>query len=81
MRDAVQWFSDRELVLYGINHNPEQSSWTSSPKAYAQLYIDDSALGCPLVTYRDGARPHVDWFGVEGLLRTRGYLPRDASQI
>lgn len=80
LRDAVQWFADRGLALYGINQHPEQASWTSSQKAYAQLYIDDAALGCPLVTYYDGSRPHVDWFGVEELLRTRGYLPHEDDQ-
>jgi len=63
---AVDYCKDLGIKFYGINHNREQDSWTNSPKAYAQLYIDDAALGCPL-TY-DGAissRPYVDWKKVE----------------
>lgn len=48
LKDAVKWFEDNDIPLYGVQSNPTQSSWTSSPKSYAQLMIDDSALGCPL---------------------------------
>lgn len=60
--DAVQWFIDNDIPLYGVNENPTQKSWTLSPKVYAHLYIDDAALGCPLKM--DNAvsdRPFVDW--------------------
>lgn len=59
--DAVKWFADKEIPLFGINQNPEQSAWTDSPKAYAQIYIDDAALGCPLIEAPDCVRPFVDW--------------------
>lgn len=49
LTDAVNWFKDNEIPLYGIQRNPTQDSWTTSPKAYGQLMIDDSALGCPLI--------------------------------
>ena len=64
--DAVQWFIDNDIPLYGVNENPTQKSWTSSPKVYAHLYIDDAALGCPLKM--DSAvsnRPFVDWIEIE----------------
>jgi hypothetical protein len=48
LQDAVNWFKQNDIPLYGIQTNPTQSSWTSSPKSYAELMIDDSALGCPL---------------------------------
>jgi hypothetical protein len=44
------------MMRYGIQSNPRQLAWTSSPKAYAELYIDDAALSCPLSMkslYRD----------------------------
>lgn len=78
--DAVQWFSDRNLPLWGINTNPEQKRWTMSPKAYAQVYIDDAALGCPLVHSKHVIdhgvleRPYVDWPAVHVLLRKQGLL-------
>ncbi len=62
LADAVKWFSDRNIPLHGINQNPDQSSWTASPKAYAHLYIDDAAFGCPLRDNpRMGGKPYVDW--------------------
>ena len=66
LADAVQWFIDNDIPLYGVNENPSQKSWTLSPKVYAHLYIDDAALGCPLKM--DNAvsdRPFVDWDAVE----------------
>lgn len=46
--DALNWFKENEIPLFGVNINPEQTEWTTSPKAYGQLYIDDAALGAPL---------------------------------
>lgn len=66
--DAVQWFAEREIPLFGVNSNPEQSTWTKSPKAYAQLYIDDAALGIPLCEGLNGERPFVNWEKVRELL-------------
>ena len=58
---AVDYLTDNGIKLYGVNKNPTQVHWTSSPKAYGQLYIDDAAFGCPL-TQPDGfQRPCVDW--------------------
>lgn len=51
--DAVNWFKENEIPLYGIQSNPTQTTWTTSPKAYGQLYIDDAALGCPLLAEFD----------------------------
>lgn len=65
--DAVNWFAKHRIFLFGVNRNPEQSEWTNSPKAYAQLYIDDSALGVPLCKL-EGERPFVDWAKVGELL-------------
>ncbi len=73
LTDAVEWFAKNEIPLWGINSNPEQHTWTHSPKAYAQLYIDDAALGIPLILVREG-RPYVDWKKVETMLEMRGIL-------
>jgi hypothetical protein len=61
---AVKYFSDNSITLFGINSNPDQSSWTNSPKAYANLYIDDAALGCPTSFHTDSGRVAVDWYEV-----------------
>lgn len=60
--DAVDWFNKHNIPLYGINTNPNQKSWTKSPKAYGKLYIDDAALGVPLKTkFQNARKPFLDW--------------------
>lgn len=75
LTDAVNWFKENNIKLYGININPSQTSWTKSPKAYGQLYIDDAALGCPLIYNPEiSDRPFVDWVKVEEMLKAIGVL-------
>lgn len=72
---AVEWFKDNEIELYGIQINPEQEEWTTSPKAYAELYIDDAALGCPLkVDPQISSLPFVDWYKSRLMLIAKGIL-------
>lgn len=75
LTDAIDWFKEREIPLYGIQSNPKQHEWTKSPKAYGQLIIDDAALGIPLVyneTY--SKRPYVDWRAVRCMLELKGLI-------
>jgi len=75
LTQAVQWFQKNEIPLAGINVNPRQSTWTNSPKAYAQLYIDDAALGIPLLVDKSvSKRPFVNWEEVEKMLVAGGVL-------
>ena len=79
LRNAIQWCIEHGIQLYGVNRNPEQT-WTESPKCYAQLYIDDAALGCPLViddpnVPNKSDRPYVNWEEVEEQLEIMGVLP------
>lgn len=61
LEDAVRYIESNGIRLFGVNHNPDQVSWTESPKAYGELYIDDAAFGCPLIHPKGFARPCVDW--------------------
>ena len=61
LADAVAWYERQQIPLFGVNVNPEQHEWTQSPKAYANIYIDDAALGCPLLKLSKHERPVVDW--------------------
>jgi len=72
--DAVKHLSEYGIVPYGINGNPDQANWSTSPKAYCHLYIDDAALGCPLRPSMNSGRPMVDWEEVEKQLVERGVL-------
>lgn len=70
LTDAVNWFKEHNIPLWGIQKNPTQHLWTLSPKCYANLYIDDAGLGIPLKFDREiCTRPFVDWEQVEKLLQ------------
>ena len=68
LQAAVNWFGMYEIPLFGINNNPTQKTWTASPKTYAHIYIDDAALGCPLIYSGDSKRPYVDWETVKDMI-------------
>ena len=75
LKDAVQWFEKHDIPLYGIQENPTQRAWTSSPKAYGQLIIDDICLGIPLkVDPQISDRPFVDWEKCRTLMEEMGIL-------
>lgn len=75
LTDALNWFKEKDIPLYGIQTNPKQSTWTKSPKAYAHLYIDDAALGCPLIIdSTKSLNPYVDWEVVRQILVERDIL-------
>lgn len=76
LTDAVDWFKSAGIELFGIQTNPTQHTWTTSPKAYGQIIIDDAALGCPL-TYGfpiAHQRPFVDWIKVRKWFVEMGLL-------
>jgi hypothetical protein len=80
LTDAIQWFIDNGIQLWAVNENPNQKTWTSSPKPYSQLYIDDAALGCPLAIDDPNMpgrceRPYANWEEIEELLELLEYLP------
>lgn len=75
LKDAVKWFEQNDIPLYGIQENPTQRAWTTSPKAYGQLIIDDICLGIPLkVDPELSDRPFVDWEGCRKLMEESGIL-------
>ena len=66
LQPAIDWFASHGIPLFGINENPTQKEWTSSPKVYGNIYIDDGALGAPLKTdpisiAGQAAPPYIDW--------------------
>lgn len=62
LTEAIEFCRARGIEFWGVNCNPDQKSWTQSPKVYAHIYIDDAAHGIPLRDYpRMGSRPVVDW--------------------
>ena len=73
LTDAVDWFKKNDIELYGVQYNPTQHKWTTSNKCDADLYIDDAALGCPLIK-NENERPFVDWKIVRQLLIDNGII-------
>jgi hypothetical protein len=74
LQDAVNWFKQNEIPLHGILRNPNQG-WTNSPKAYAQLYIDDAAMGASLTfDSSKSSRPFIDWNKATSMLIHAGIL-------
>ena len=74
LTQAVEWFRKHDIPLFGINENPTQKTWTTSPKPYCHIYIDDAALGVPLLSNSESDRPFVNWYMVSELLRIKGLL-------
>ncbi len=61
LSEAVEYLKEHGVQLYAVNQNPDQEDWSISPKAYAHIYIDDTAFGCPLIHPSGFARQCVDW--------------------
>ena len=61
LTEAVDYLRECGVELYGINRNPDQDEWSASPKAYGQIYVDDSAFGCPMIHPGGFNQPCVDW--------------------
>ena len=78
LQEAIDWFSQNDIPLFGVNENPTQKSWTTSPKLYANLYIDDAALGI-LTIMLSGGRPFVNWYAATLKLRRGGVLSEEKS--
>lgn len=63
LTDAVEFCRANGIEFWSVNGNPDQATWTGSPKAYAHRYIDDAAIGCPLIQLPNDAVV-VDWEAV-----------------
>ena len=77
LRMARKYLKENDVNIWAANRNPQQKSKLGvSPKASCDIYIDDKALGCPLITSRY-EEPYVDWIEVANILRNQGLLVID----
>jgi hypothetical protein len=75
LNDAVNWFKENEIPLFGIQTNPSQHEWTDSPKAYGNLIIDDSAAFAPLrLDLNYSNRAFIDWDKMRNELVRTGWI-------
>ena len=73
--DAVNWFKENNITLFGIQTNPTQHEWTNSPKAYGNLIIDDASAFAPLKFDPEYSnRPFIDWNIMKDELIRIGYI-------
>ena len=77
LQEAIDWFSQNDIPLFGVNENPTQKSWTTSPKPYANLYIDDASLG---MLTKLSKRPFVDWYATVFRLKWSHVLSEEKSK-
>ena len=71
---AMRYCAHRGLEFWSVNVNLDQHTWPypGSCKAHAHVYVDDAALGAPLITPADqNARPYVDWERMGPMLAAR----------
>lgn len=73
---AVAYIKHKGIRLFGVNTNPDQKSWTDSPKAYCHIYVDDAACGTPLMPALGTSRPMVNWAIVGEELLRNAYIQR-----
>ncbi len=80
LEDAINWYKEKDIPLYGINDNPDQYEWTTSNKIWANIYIDDASLGCPLSFDKDSDRKYVNWKIVDSLLEYMGLYDKENTE-
>lgn len=75
LEEAKKWFEENGIPLFGANSNPIQWRFSKSKKIYANLYIDDSSVGCPLIYNEEMSnKPYADWERIRVLLNEQGVI-------
>lgn len=60
LTQAINYLADNGVIVDHANSHPQ--NWTTSQKAYANVYIDDAAYGCPMLErVGKSGRKMVDW--------------------
>ena len=80
LQDAADWFGEHRINLIGINCNPWQKTWTDSPKVYAHRYIDDAAIGTPVLRDPFTGRNFVDWVKMLEIFVADGFIPAELQE-
>lgn len=70
LTEAVNWFQERDIPLYGIQRHPK---YPNSDKLVYDFIIDDRAIGVPMKN-SDIIGRYVDWEKIEIILEDMGLL-------
>lgn len=87
LQEAIDWFKDRNILLYGVNNYPnEEESVGKSRKILGDYLIDDVSVGTPMknvnikyyscLTGKTDSidTSHVDWDRIRIILENKGLL-------
>ena len=74
LQEALDFASKYGVTFDHVNENPEQKEFSTSPKVFCDLYIDDMALGAPLKTTPGVEKPYIDWSKVIAMLKSMDVL-------
>ena len=75
--DAIEWFNNNGIELYGVNKDPHPlEGWPVPRKVIPAWYIDDRNLCTPMVEISSDEKTYrvVDWNAVERELVMKGIL-------
>ena len=78
LTDALNWFTEHGISLYGVNNNPDNDKYGYTRKVTGDIVIDDLAIGAPLIMYPQmSTKPFIDWNELEDMLDAMGYFDLD----
>lgn len=71
LESAVVWCANCGFFFDGVNKNPDDNT-EGHTKIYATFYVDDKALGTPLIHDKSGKlKSHVDWNYIDTVYTTQ----------
>ena len=73
LSEAMMFLEDEGINIHKFNRSPAQFS--TSPKQFAHIYIDDAMLGMPIIDTGEGRT--VNWAAITYLLTRAGVFSKD----
>lgn len=78
LTDALNWFTEHGISLYGVNNNPDNDKLGYTRKVTGDIIIDDLAICAPLtMDTKISTKPFINWHEVEEVLDAMGCFDLD----
>ena len=81
LKDAVEWFRRNDILLFGVNEDPQPDETLAAlygipRKIIGDFNIDDRNLGCPTIDIESNGKVYtvVDWRTLEEILKEKGLI-------